>query len=129
MFVSNEDQYKGGTSMSATTIQIPAEHVEAIRQGLIGRREGSECSEEIESLLGQIAGASPDGAGTYELTGSRPVLWSAVYDSLCAAAEQLAEDCNEYWRGVVDPASARARIADVSTRLELLVGLGGPPVG
>jgi hypothetical protein len=55
------------------------------------------------------------------------VLWSAVYDTLCAAAEQLADDCNEYWRGVVDPDLARAGIADVSARLELLVALGAPP--
>lgn len=115
--------------MSATTIRIPAEHIEAIRQGLIGRREGPERREEIEGLLRQISSDIPRGAESYELTGSRSVLWSAVYDSLCAAAEQLAEDCNEYWRGVIDPASARARLADVSTRLELLVGLGGPPVG
>jgi hypothetical protein len=115
--------------MSATKIQVPAEHVEAIRQGLIGRREGAGRQEEIEDLLDQITSAVPSAAAPYELTGSRAVLWGAVYDSLCAAAEQLAEDCNEYWRGVVDPESARTRIADVSTRLELLVGLGAPPVG
>lgn len=115
--------------MSETTIQVPAEHVDAIREGLIGRRDGSERHEEIESLLGQIARHVPDATEPYKLTGSRAVLWSAVYDSLCAAAEQLTDDCNEYWRGVVAPESARAGIAVVSTRLELLVGLGAPPVG
>jgi hypothetical protein len=129
MFVSNEDQHEGRDAMSATTIQVPAEHVEAIRQGLLGRRDDSERREEIESLLRQIASGVPAGAGPCELTGSHAVLWSAVYDSLCAAAEQLADDCNEYWRGVVDPESARAGIADVGTRLELLVGLGAPPIG
>ena len=114
--------------MSKATIEVPPEHVDAIREGLIGRREGSESHAEIESLLGQIARHAPEGAGSYQLTGSRVVLWSAVYDSLCAAAEQLADDCNEYWRGVVAPEAARARIAVVSTRLELLVGLGAPPV-
>jgi len=70
--------------MSEATIQVPAEHLDAI--------------------------------------------WTAVYDSLCAAAEQLAEECNEYWRGTVDPEATRATVASVSTRFELLVALGAAPV-
>jgi len=114
--------------MSETTIQVPVEHVEAIRQGLVAGREASGGREEIDGLLGQIAqGPSADGESC-ELTGSREILWSAVYDSLCVAAEQLTDDCNEYWRGVVDPQSARAGVVTVATRLELLIGLGAPPV-
>jgi len=114
--------------MSETTIQVPVEHLAAIREGLLGRCESSSQRAEVESLLSQIAAEAPAGIEQRELTGSRALLWTAVYDSLCAAAEQLAEDCNEYWRGVVDPASARTAIASVSMRFELLVALGGPPV-
>ncbi len=113
--------------MSETTIQVPAEHLAAVRQGLLGTREDPGRRAEAERLLGQIASEAPGGEGPRELTGSRVVLWSAVYDSLCAAAEQLAEDCDEYWRGVIDPASTRAAIATVKTRFELLAGLGAPP--
>lgn len=110
--------------MSATTIQVPADQVEAIRASLIGRRGEGRPSAEIDGLLGQLNGAAS--GGSYELTGSRSIIWSAVYDSLCLAAEQLAEECNEYWRGCTDPQAARSRIADVAARLELLVGLGAP---
>lgn len=115
--------------MSETTIQVPAEHLEAIRQGLIGRREDPGQRAAVESLLGQI-GAATSGAAAAprRLTGSRVLLWGAVYDSLCVAAEDLAEECNEYWRGVVDPDAVRSTIAGVSARLELLVALGAPPV-
>lgn len=61
------------------------------------------------------------------LTGSRAVLWGAVYDSLCTAAERFAEDCNEYWRGAVEPDAIRAATAGLSAHIELLVALGPPP--
>jgi len=115
--------------MSETTIQVPAEHVEAIRQSLIGRRGDSGRSEEIESLLSQIANDTSDVACARVLTGSRGLLWTAVYDTLCLAAEQLADDCNEYWRGTVDPESARSGVTLVGARLELLIALGAPPPG
>jgi hypothetical protein len=115
--------------MSETTIQVPAEHLESIRQSLIGRRGEAGCAEEIESLLGQIAGDPADEIRLRSLTGPRAILWSAVYDSLCAAAERLADDCNDYWRGSVEPAAARAGVAAVGARLELLVALGAPPGG
>lgn len=115
--------------MSETTIQVPATHIEAVRRGLAGQREGSGSADEVDGLLAQIAHAVERGDASCALVGPRPLLWSAVYDSLCAAAEQLAEDCNEYWRGVVAPEAARADIAAVETRLDLLVGLGAPPVG
>jgi hypothetical protein len=113
--------------MRATTIQIPADHVEAVRQSLLGRRGDGERQDEIDRLLGQIEDGAPDGARSCELTGSRTVLWDAIYDALCVAAEQLADDCNEYWRGEIAPDSARAALAGVGARLELLVGLGAPP--
>jgi hypothetical protein len=113
--------------MSEATIRVPPEHLEAIRLGLDGQRGEAGRAEEIESLLGQIGGRATDDAEPRVLVGSRAVLWGAVYDSLCAAAEQLADDLNEYWRGAIDPESARARVAAVTVRLELLVGLGSPP--
>jgi len=109
--------------VSATTIEIPAGQVEAIRQSLLGRRGDAERPEEVDGLLAQMA----SDARPCQLTGSRGVLWNAIYDSLCAAAEQLADDCNEYWHGVMAPDSVRAAIGDVDTRLELLVALGPPP--
>lgn len=113
--------------MSEATIRVPAEHVEAIRRSLIGRLNEEGRAEEVQSLLGQIGDDSPGAARPRALTGSRVVLWSAVYDTLCAAAEQLADDCNEYWRGAIDPDQARAGIANVAERLELLVALGSLP--
>lgn len=115
--------------MSETTIQVPAEHLEAVRQGLIGRREDPSRRAEVERLLGQIGEAAPaTGTEARQLTGSRVLLWGGVYDALCVAAEQLADECNEYWRGVVDPDAVRATTASVGERFELLVTLGAPPV-
>lgn len=113
--------------MSVATIQVPAEHLEAVRESLAGRHADADRPEEIDGLLGQIASAAAGDARPCVLTGSRAVLWSAVYDSLCVAAEQLADDLNEYWRGAIAPESARARIAAVGARLELLLMLGAPP--
>ena len=113
--------------MSTTTIQIPADHVEAVRQGLLGRRADPAHSDEIDGLLRQLEAGVAEGARSHELTGPRTLLWNAVYDSLCAAAEQLADDCNEYWRGEIAPDSARTAIAVVGARFDLLVGLGAPP--
>lgn len=112
--------------MSETTIQVPAEHLEAIRQSLLGRRGDAGSTEEIERLLSQIARGTAGVTQSHALTGPRPLLWSAVYDSLCAAAEQLADDCNEYWRGAA-AGSARSGVATVAVLLELLVTLGPPP--
>ncbi len=113
--------------MSATTIQIPPERVESIRRSLSERRDAAGGSEEIERLLDQIGGGALGGTEPCVLVGSRAVLWSAIYDSLCADAERLADDLNEYWRGVIDPESARARTVAVAAGLELLIALGAPP--
>ncbi len=113
--------------MSEATIQVSAEHVEAIRQSLTGRLDDPGHVGEVRSLLGQIGDRAPAVARPCALTGSRVVLWSAVYDTLCLAAEQLADDCNEYWLGATDPDRTRAGIASVAERLELLVALGSPP--
>lgn len=114
--------------MSEATIQVPAEHLEAVRQGLVARREDPSRRAGVERLLGQIEEAAPGTVAPRRLTGSRVLLWGAVYDALCVAAEQLADECNEYWRGVVDPDAVRATTASVGDRLELLVTLGAPPV-
>jgi hypothetical protein len=133
--------------MSATTIQIPIDQVDAIRESLLGARREIEQDpmpptesrsatmargtsgrlEEIDRLLEQISLSEERGSEVRQLTGPRPALWDAVYDAVCAASERLAEECNEYWRGAVDPSEARALIADVGVRFELLVSLGPPP--
>lgn len=113
--------------MSVTTIQIPTDHVDAIRRSLIDRRRDAARPDEIDRLLDQLAGRTSDGDPSCELRGNRAVLWSAVYDALCAAAEQLADECNEYWRGDVTPGVIQLAIACVAGRLELLTRLGPPP--
>jgi hypothetical protein len=111
--------------MSEITIQVPAEHLEAIRTGLAGRSEDRD--EEARRLLAQLAVRGPGDDGPRKLTGSRTVLWGAVYDALCTTAERLAEDCNEYWRDVVDPDAIRTATVSLGSRFELLVALGPPP--
>jgi len=111
--------------MSEVTIEIPVDHVEAIRSSLLARRGDAESPDEIDDLLAQLAEHTE--VDSLPISGSRSLLWSVVYDALCSAAEQLAEDCNEYWRGTVAADSARAAITDVSTRFDLLTGLGAPP--
>jgi hypothetical protein len=113
--------------MSATTIRVPATQVESIRASLFGRRDEDDSRDEIAGLLGQLGEASP--GGSCRLTGPRSIIWSAVYDSLCQGAEQLADECNDLWRREADPGAVRAGIADVSARLELLVELGSKPPG
>jgi hypothetical protein len=110
--------------MSATTIQIPAAQVEAIQRSLDGQRGDAVQGNGTDVVL---ARAAVGGGERHVLTGSPAALWSVVYDSLCAAAERLAEDCNEYWRGGADAETARAGVADVGALLELLVGLGPRP--
>ena len=112
--------------MSEVTIEIPVDHVEAIRRSLLARRDDAGFPDEVDDLLAQLAEGAAR-VGSLPIGGPRRLLWNVVYDALCSAAEQLAEDCNEYWRGTVEADSARAAITDVSTRLELLVGLGAPP--
>ncbi|HEU0019989.1 MAG TPA: hypothetical protein VFQ14_06840 [Thermoleophilaceae bacterium] len=112
--------------MRTAKIHIPVEHLEAVRESLVGLSAERGRTEEIEDLLGQIDGAA-DEPRPCELTGSRAVLWGIVYDSFCVAAERLADDGNEYWRGRVAPEAARARVAAVGVWLELLLALGDPP--
>ena len=113
--------------MSEATSQVPAEHVEAIRQSLSARLDDAARVDEVRSLLRQIDDGPSGAARPHALTGSRAVLWNAVYEALCTASERFAEECNEYWRGAVDPDQARAGIARIAERLELLVALGAPP--
>jgi hypothetical protein len=135
--------------MSTTTIRIPAEQVDAIDRSLrTARRQLDEALshsggaahgpasaasdmrkrlEEIDDLLGQLASGDGSEAGACRLTGSRAALWDAAYDVLCSASERLADDCNDYWRALVDPADVRARIAALGPRFELLEALGPPP--
>jgi hypothetical protein len=112
--------------VTATTIEIPAEQVEAIRQSLLDSRDRGDSAAAAD-LLAQLAAAEPAAAGAQRLSGPRTEIWTAIYDALCVAAEQLVEDCNEYWHGHVAPAAARRRVRDVAERLELLIDLGAPP--
>ena len=73
-----------------------------------------------EAVAGLVPGA--DCAVVLEATGS----WHAAYDALCAAAEALADDCNDHWREG-DPERLRRRLAAVAAGLELLAALGPPP--
>jgi len=109
--------------MSATTIEVPATEVEAIRASLVGRRNEGSQRVEVDRLLSEIAGAA---AGPCMLTGSRQVIWSAVYDSLCQGAEHFADTCNDLWRDDADADVARSDLADLNRRLDLLLSLGVP---
>lgn len=113
--------------MSAITIEIPTDHVDAVRDGVLAQRRDADRHDEIDSLLAQIPEGLGAGAGSPRVTGPRTILWNAIYDSLCRAAEQLADDCNDYWRGDIAPEAARASVAAVAARLELLIGLGPRP--
>ncbi len=110
--------------MSEITIQVPAEHLDAIRAGLTGQPAG--CGE-ARRLLAQLPSQGSAGDGPRELTGSRAVLWAAAYDALCTTAERLAEDCNEYWRGTIDSETIAAASRSLQARFELLAALGPPP--
>jgi hypothetical protein len=128
--------------MSMTTIQIPAERVKGVRQSLLeARRELAEGLadetgpaahlrrerlDETELLLEQL-GDDDSPAERRELTGPRVVIWNAVYDALCAAAERLANDCNDYWYSGADPSHIRAEIAGLAVGFDLLDSVGPPP--
>lgn len=119
--------------MSVTTIQIPDAQIRAVRESLRARREDladqpdarPDRLAEIDSLLQQIG---PGSAAYHELTGPSAVLWAVVYDSLCAAAERFAADCNELWRGATEPAETRTQLAALGVWLDLLETLGSKPV-
>lgn len=139
--------------MSVMTIEVSTEHLEAIRESLLtarraleeqlsspvdrppampGRAAGGSPLDrlgELDSLLEQLdSGDGPDrGLDMRQLTGTRAALWTVVYDAVCAASERLAEELNEYWRGMVGAGEARALIADLGDRFELLESLGPPP--
>lgn len=139
--------------MSVTTMKIPTTQVGAIRDSLAtARREldsrlarvggaardappatdGAELSrrlEEVDGLLAQIDATAAGQSDWQEVTGSRRALWDAAYDALCAAAERLADDCNEYWRGELLAFELRTLIGEVGARFDLLDGLGPAPAG
>lgn len=135
--------------MSVTTILIPVEQVDAIRESLLashgqlveelaqdgpratgGVRAGAAQVRArlalIERLLEQIGRTPSPEPTACRLTGSRKILWSAAYDAVGIAAERLADVCGSYWRGSIAPADVHARIADLSARFELLEALGPP---
>ena len=113
--------------MSETTIRVPAEHVEAIRQSLDGQRGDAGQRKGGREPARPDRGRRVGDTQPRVLVGSRAVLWNAVYDSLCAAAEQLADDLNEYWRGAIDPEAARLRVAAVAAVSSCWSGSARPP--
>jgi hypothetical protein len=135
MFVIKRSPFEGRTLMSAAKIQVPADHVGAIRECLIDRRQSLEEGDRtegavelaaIEDLLGQIAPGAGEAERSRELTGPRHILWSAAYDALCRAAEGLVDDCEALWESAGEMAAARARLLAIGARLELLDGLERP---
>lgn len=111
--------------MPATTIEIPRAHADAVRASLLACRDGREARPPVDRLLAQLA---ERGERPLRLTGPRALLWSTLYDALCATAEALAEECNEHWRDG-DLAALRSRLAEVAAGLELLAQVGPPPRG
>ena len=114
--------------MSMATVQIPEQQraavrasLDAIRQQAANATEGAQRREEIDALLEQLD-AAPDGA-PLRVTGPRAILWDAAYDTLCAAAERFASDCNELWRGATDVEEVRRQLDRLEQRLGLLGSL------
>jgi hypothetical protein len=135
--------------MSATTIEVPTDQLDALRESLATRRgqladdlaHGAATSPsrgqpsdappeeriaEIDDLLAQMAGGPARRARTVALGGARGALWSAAYDNVCTAAEHVLEECNEYWTGTVPPTRLRGAVATLAARFELLAGMGVP---
>lgn len=121
--------------MSTATIQIPGTQLDAVRESLnairhevadgSGRSGGVGRLSDIDALLHQID-AAPDGVAS-RVTGPYAILWDAIYDALCVAAERFAADCNELWRGEADIDGARRQLAGLGERLALLDSLGTGP--
>lgn len=120
--------------MSTATIHIPRDHVGAVRDSLLARRQElagdvdantARFLPEIDAVLDQLDTDTLD--VDRPVTGSRSILWNAAYDALCVAAERLASDCNEVWRGSVDPAELHVQLAAIGERLTLLGSFGPPP--
>lgn len=134
--------------MSAMTIVVPADQVGPVRESLLARygevveeieRNGDsgreafngEAAENprdrlkgLEAILEQIRWSASAEVDSCSLTGPRPVLWSAVYDTVCVAAERLADLCEAYWKGSIDRTEIRVGISDVAARFDLLESLG-----
>lgn len=138
--------------MSDTTIDVPSDQVEAIREALVAARldlaaelertaqVGATGADEpgdaasarrrerlagVEHLLAQVDAGGVE--GERRLTGPRDALWDVLYDSMCTVAEQLEQACNDYWRGEVGGALIRSLIAGLGSRLDSLESIGPPP--
>lgn len=129
--------------MSVATIQIPTTQIETIRESLAAARHdlagqlsrpggdaagGAAHLDEIDDLIGQIDSLDPGAGESHGVSGSRQALWAAAYDAACRAAERIADDCNDYWRGAIAAADVKREIAELGERFDLLEALG-PPVG
>jgi hypothetical protein len=122
--------------MSMTTIRIPDKQAAKLRESLNAIRQEVDRAEaapdrpqrrdDVEALLQQFDSAVA-AEGTRTLQGSHVVLWNAVYDGLCGAAEHFAADCNEIWRGNTDLAETQQQLHGVGEWLALLASLGAPP--
>jgi len=127
-----------------TTILISPEQVGPLRASLLAQREqhgedvaaagpfaatAAERLAGIEAVLAELPPASPGGNDVpVPVSGPPDVLFSALYDVVGQAAEQVQEECLEYWRGT-PPEAVRAAIARLAAWFELLAGLGPPPAG
>lgn len=128
--------------MSVITVLIPADHVEGVRQSLLDARreldqgwdeEAAQAArlrrerlDEVELLLEQLGDADPP-PERQEVTGSRTVIWNVLYGAVCAAAERVADDCNDYWGGGIESAVLRKGISGLAASFDLLDSVGPPP--
>lgn len=122
----------------SVTIEFSHSQLPALRRSLLAARKQLEESAtasdarsrtrlaELDEALSQLT-PMPE-SGSVSLTGSRAMLWDAVYDALCEGAEDLLETCVEYWRGTVTPAKARGLVAAIDKWISTLESLG-PPQG
>jgi hypothetical protein len=122
--------------MPRATINIPVEHVAAIRESLEACREDIEhrpCGDahpdsmrEIDALLEQLSPYAAEAGRS--VSGARHILWHAAYDALCAGAESFASDCNDLWRGRLTVHDVRDALSRLEERLDLLDALEVPPM-
>ena len=121
--------------MTRGTVHIPIEHIDALRESLEASRQDishqpvgpthPQRLHEIDALLQQLDTAG--GGNGRSVSGARDVLWRAAYDALCSAAEGIAADCNDLWRGRMTLADIRIALVRLEGRVDLLESLGPQP--
>jgi hypothetical protein len=121
--------------MTRGTIHIPIEHIGALRESLEANRQDlshqpigpnrPQRLTEIDALLQQLDVSG--GGNERSVSGARDLLWRAAYDALCSAAEGIAADCNDLWRGRITLVDIRIALTRLEGRIDLLESLGSQP--